>query len=184
MSARPNDASAKLSHQLPLEMLTLIVEHLMTGIATFWRCRRDFPNLKALRLSCWSFSYIPRLLAILFRGVKLIAVPEHLEHLEKADISKLAPSVQRLTFFPAFQSWTLSYDEFREIVVSQAIERHCNDHREISTSTSSLLYEEDGLSILGWKEAISEDHLAAGYRNYQVLAPKGKESLESDWLLT
>ena len=187
MSTRRNDGSAKLFHQLPLEVLTLIVEHLTTEPSTIWRCRTDFPKLKALRLSCRSFSYVPRLLAILFRGVKLVAVPEHLEHLEKADIRKLALYVERLTFFPAFQSWTLGFDAFKEIVLSQAIDQYSYEH-EIWDGMGSLVDKEDGHSKFvnqHWagKLPFSDDELTAGYEKYDMLANKGKDCLESQRLL-
>ena len=183
-----SNLSAKLFHQLPIEVLTLIVDHVVTQTSTHWRCKRDFANLKALRLSSRSFSYIPRLLAILFRGIKLVAVPESLDHLEKADIGKLAPYVQRLTFFPSIQSWTLSFDDFKEIMVSQSIQRYCKDHREIPNRSNSLIYEEDGYSKFinrywAGRKPFSNNELAAGYEKYQSLAAKGKDSLKSDALL-
>ena len=181
--SKPSKDSSRAFNCLPQEVFTLFVEHSVCETSTHWLCKTESPKLKALRLSCVQFAYNPRLMEILFRGIRLVAVLQHLELLEKADIRKIAPYVQRLTFFPPFHSWNLSFDGFKEIVVSQAVLRYCKDH-EIWTGGDSFAYENDGYTKFikhYWNERLpfTNDELAEGYKRYVDLANTGKDLLES-----
>ena len=182
-----SEISSKTFNRLPQEVLTLFVEHLVEETSTYWICKTEFPKLKALRLSCRCFAYNPRLMEILFRGARLIAEPEHFDLLEKADIRKIAPYVQRLTFFPPFHSWAMKFDGFREIVLSQAIERYCYDH-DIWTGGGSFADENDGYTKFIEKywdgqPPFSDEELRDGYKRYADLAAAGRDLLESPRLV-
>ena len=57
-----------------------------------------------------------------------MATPEHLEHLKRADINQIARFVKKVTFVAPPNSWTLTYDDFKEVVVAQAIQKYADDH--------------------------------------------------------
>ena len=57
-----------------------------------------------------------------------MATTEHVEHLERANISQVAPFVNEVTFVAPPNSWNFTYDGFKEVVVAQAIQKYANDH--------------------------------------------------------
>ena len=86
-------------------------------------------RLKTLRLVHPRFACLHSVLKILFAGIQLVATTEHLEHLERADISHIAPFVKKVAFIAPPNSCTLTYDSFREMVVAQTIQRYGSDHQ-------------------------------------------------------
>ena len=75
------------------------------------------PRLKALRLVHPPFAYLQRLQRLLFREVCLIADEQHLDVVEKTDLSQLAPYVTRITFKPSMYSMYLQEEGFRKVAL-------------------------------------------------------------------
>ena len=186
--AHPSDRASQLFSVLPQEVLSLILEQMRYESSRYWLIKSEFPHLKALRLSCSRFAYDPRMMSILFYGIRLVATPQYFDLLEKTSIAKVAPYVHRLTFFPPFESWTLKFDEFKEIIVSQAIQRYCEDHN-IWMGGGSFAMEENGVEKFikhYWTGNLpfSDNEVAAGYRRYKSLAAAGKDLMESGRLVS
>ena len=91
--------------------------------------RDCFPHLKALRLVHPRFAYLNLVQKTFFARIQLVATTEHLEHLEQADISHIAPFVKKVAFIAPPNSCILTYEDFRELVVAQTIQKYGSDHQ-------------------------------------------------------
>lgn len=114
--------------KMPEELLVIIMEHVYAEepphevygqegdhhIYEFYHplrwCRNvSYPNLKHLRLACREYAYLPRLLGVLFEGIKLVASPGHLE-LHQIDLTKVKPYARRVVFDPEAHSSAITHD--------------------------------------------------------------------------
>ena len=184
------DASAKLLNTFPVEVLNLITGELITETSDFWIIRSCFPHLQAFRSACRKFAYIPRLLEILFRGFRLIATADHLEHLDKVDLRRIIPHVTRLTFFPPFHSWSMTREAFDKIVLAQAVQQYCKDHglrlRTEHNFNDGLHEVHQRLFNQQWngQPPYTKGELDQGYARHMAQAQKGKELMASERLRT
>lgn len=105
--------------------------------------RDDFRNLKALRLSSLRFAYLKTIYKILFRRIDLVASSEHLEHVVKTDFSRIAPFLKTVTFVAPTDTWALTLEDFREVILAQAIQKYADDHNVGGGMTSNAC-ESDG----------------------------------------
>ena len=82
------------------------------------------PQLKTLRLVHPRFAYLELIEKTLFARIKLVATTEHLEHLERANISHIARFVKKVAFTAPPDRCLLTYENFRDLVVAQTILKH------------------------------------------------------------
>ena len=111
-----------------------------------------------------------------------MATSEHLEHLERANISRVAPFVNKITFVAPPNSWTLTYDGFKEVLVAQAIQRYASDH-QIWNGSGSYAYENDGHRIFieqqwGGRFALLDTQIRDGFERYHKDALAAKDLLQ------
>src|SRR4051812_48980433 len=88
-----------------------------------------------MRLACKQYAYLPRLNAILFHGIRLIASAAHLELIHTIDLSALKPYVKRIVFKSTKYSWVMTKPIFEQILLlgpaHDIIERENKRLREI-----------------------------------------------------
>jgi len=72
-------------------------------------------------LSSSRFAYLNSIQRILFHSIVLVATPEHLEHLLRADISRIAPWVTTVTFVAPHNNWALRFRNFKKALIAQAV---------------------------------------------------------------
>lgn len=145
--------------------------------------RDDFRNLKALRLSSLRFAYLNSIYKILFRKIDLVASSEHLEHVAKTDFSRIAPFLKTVTFVAPTNTWALTLEGFREVILAQAIQRYADDH-DIWGGMNSNAHEPDGHQEFieqHWngkgKTPLSKDQIRAGFEQYRGQAQAAKDLL-------
>ncbi|KAK3699111.1 hypothetical protein LTR37_016585 [Vermiconidia calcicola] len=119
--------------------------------------------------------------------VRLVATREHLDTLAAVDNTKrIAPFVRSLTFVAPPNSWTLTPEGFKEIIITQVIQKYAADHA-ISTGMSSFTHEENGHQKFidehwGGKPPFSEEHIRQGFERYHEEALKSKDLLMGEGL--
>ncbi|KAI9720469.1 MAG: hypothetical protein M1812_002975 [Candelaria pacifica] len=148
--------------ELPEELLTAVTKELMTENN---HCVTD---LKALRLGSPRFAYLDIVQKSLFGGIQFLATSEHLEHLVHADLCRIAPFVRTVTFAAPFSSWSLTFEEFREVIISQAIQKYKDIHRPPAPKYDSWNNDEYFIEHTWMGESpLSTDEVRAGYKQYQ-----------------
>ena len=122
---------------------------------------------------------------ILFRGIKLVANPEHLEHLAQADIRPIAPFVKTLSFVTPPNCWTHTLESFREVIVAQAIQRYAHDHEIWDEYISYGYMGGDGHQLFirkYWNDKfpLSDNHIRTKFERYNVDAKDAKDLLHGE----
>ena len=109
-----------------------------------------------------------------------MATSEHLERLEQANFSQIAPFVNAVTFVAPPNSWTLTYDGFKDVVVAQAVQKYAHDH--LNTWHS---YWDDGPQAFiekHWsgKFPLSDEQIRGGFDRYHHDALVVKDLLQGE----
>ena len=113
-----------------------------------------------------------------------MATTEHVEHLERANISQVAPFVSEVTFVAPPNSWTLTYDGFKEVVVTQEIQKYALDHLN---GYRGYGHENDGYRKFiekhwGGKFPLSDEQIRAAFDRYHDDALIKKDLLQGEEL--
>ncbi|KAI9698141.1 MAG: hypothetical protein M1836_004143 [Candelina mexicana] len=123
----------------------------------------------------------------LFGGIRLLATSEHLEHLAQVDINRISPFVDTVTFAVPFSSWSLTFEKFREVIVSQAIQKYQDVHRPPNPKFKSSNNHKHFIEQ-HWNGEfpLSDDKIRAGFEDYQDQAQAMKyflldERLREAW---
>ena len=111
-----------------------------------------------------------------------MATTEHLEHLERANINQIAPFVNQVTFVAPPNSWTLTYDGFKDVVVAQAIRKYADDHLN---GYCGYGYENDGHRKFVEKHwsgtfPLSDEEIRGGFNRYHDDALLAKDLLQGE----
>ena len=114
-----------------------------------------------------------------------MANTEHFEHLERANISQIAPFVSEVTFVAPLNSWTLTYDGFKEVVVAQAVQKYAHDHLKLPQGY--YCSEDDGHREFiekhwGGKFPLSDEQIRDGFVRYHDDALIAKDLLQGEGL--
>ncbi|KAF1950502.1 hypothetical protein CC80DRAFT_496759 [Byssothecium circinans] len=180
--------------ELPTEIHILIVEELADEGSNFLRCINDFPNLKNLRLACRQYAYLPRLLSILFHGVRLLASPRLVELAQNMDMSKIKPHVKRIAFEPTKYSWNMTYDLFREIIFQELMEEAGEKEKDKFRAQakargpeySGMRWSDNTSSVAEFinkymegKAPFPEDEVNSGYGRYMAQANLTRQVFEN-----
>ena len=139
-------------------------------------------DIKALRLAHPRFAYLNFLRKVLFARIQLVATTEHLEHLERASISRIAPFLNTVTFLAPPNSWILMYDDFKEVVVAQAVQKYARDH--LRKHHSYLIDGPQKFIEKHWsgKLPLSDEQRRRGFEKYRDDALVAKDLLQGEYL--
>lgn len=138
--------------------------------------------LKALRLSNPRFARLNIIQKHLFGAVRLVATPEHVDRLARTDLGRLSPWMKTVTLVAPSQSWALTFEGFREVIIDQAVQRHASDHGIWNGSSYHRGEEANQKYIERYWEGkfpIPDDQIQAGFEKYHKDALAAKELLYS-----
>ena len=138
-----------------------------------------------MRLAHPRFAYLDILIKTLFGAIQLVATPRRVERLEHADISPIACFVRKVTFVTPPHSWTMNYEEFREVITAQEIQGYGFDHQSWSVSRS---FDRRNTTEQDWSGdlTLSENQIESAFEGYRSDALAAEtlllgETLKATW---
>lgn len=152
-------------YDLSEELLTAFVERLIIDY-NWSRKFKLVPCLRKLRLVSPRFAYLDYIQKFLFTHIQLIASPEHLEHVRKTDVGRIAPFAREILFVALPNGWTLTLDGFKEIVTGQAIVEYKEEHAIWDPDLSSFQGNVCNVFIEKYwdgKQPFTDEELYAGF---------------------
>lgn len=109
-----------------------------------------------------------------------MATPEHIDHLVRTDISRISTWVKTVTLVAPPESWALTFEGFREVIVDQAVRKHASDHGIFNGSNYHRGEEANQRYIERYWEGkfpIPDDQIRPGFDKYHKDALAAKELL-------
>ena len=124
-----------------------------------------------MRLASPRFAYLKLVRQNLFNAIDLIPSPSHFERLTQSSIRRIAPFVRTVNFVAPLHSWALPFDDFEEIIITQAIQKYRYDHGLLNVEQSHRDFIQQHWS---GKNPLSDTEIQRGYENYnrEALAVK------------
>ncbi|PGH02090.1 hypothetical protein AJ79_07727 [Helicocarpus griseus UAMH5409] len=172
-------------YRLPVEILILIVKPFCEYNYHYGERLQCLSTLRALRLSCSQFAYLPCVQAKLFAVIYLKSCPEHVKRLETTDFSRITPYVRSIFIESTKYTWGTSFELFKEVVTRQAIHAHAADNPERSTDLNNFQWKGKrgyGLYVEKYMKGIPplpEDEMEKSYETYMARANEVRELFDS-----
>ena len=115
-----------------------------------------------------------------------MATRDHLDHLKRADISQIAPFVKTVAFVTPPNSWDLKYDDFKEMVLAQELEKNGNNDPMPPEGypTHHWYYGQDTIDADYWMKKISltEEGIRNRFDKYHEGALDAKDVMQGEEL--
>ena len=132
-----------------------------------------------MRLTNPRFTYLKFIQQTLFNAIDFIPGTLHFKRLTQSSIRRIAPFVKTVNFVAPLHSWALPFDDFKEIIITQAIQKHRYDHGLLNVEQSHQDFIQQHWS---GKNALSDTEIQRGYKNYCSEALAVKELLSGETL--